>query len=371
MTSDILVIGGGLAGAATAAHLARAGRCVVLVERERGPHDKVCGEFLAPQAQRSLEGLGIDITALGAEPIDRVRLAAAGDVIERELPFRGAGLPRRVLDEVVLQRASDSGAEIRRGCRVVALSRTTDGWQARLDGGESETARTVVLATGKHDLRGFRRPAGLHRDLVGFRQHFRLSAAQAVALGGSVELALFAGGYAGLQPAGEGNANLCLVVRRQVLARLGAWPALLAAIVAEGGLLAQRLDGAVACRHRPSAVSAIPYGAVQWRAGGLWRVGDQAAVMPSFAGEGMALALRSAELAAAMLCRGMTPEAFQRRLAMAATPRVIAASALSHLLVAPAGQSTAMALALLCPALLSGTARATRLSLRTVSAFVT
>ncbi|HLY58791.1 MAG TPA: FAD-dependent oxidoreductase [Stellaceae bacterium] len=371
MSGEILVIGGGLAGAAAAAHLARAGRQVTLVERERGPHDKVCGEFLAPQAQLSLEELGIDIATLGAAPIACVRLAAGDDVIERQLPFPAVGLPRRVLDEAVLRRAGDCGADIRRGCRVVALSRSDSGWQARLDSGEIMTARTVVLATGKHDLRGFRRPAGLHRDLVGFRQHFTLSTSQAAALGGSVELALFSGGYAGLQPAGEGRANLCLVVRGGVLLRLGSWPALLEAIAAEVGLLAKRLDGAVACGARPSAVASIPYGAVRWRAGGLWRVGDQAAVMPSFAGEGMALALRSAELAAAMLCRGMTPEAFQRRLAMAAAPRVVGASVLSHLLVAPAGQRIAMVLGRLCPPLLSGTARATRLPLLTESGFVT
>ena len=78
MKREIVVIGGGLAGAAAATHLARAGHDVLLLERTTGPHDKVCGEFLSYEAQEELEDLGVDLRALGAVPIGSVRVQRGG-----------------------------------------------------------------------------------------------------------------------------------------------------------------------------------------------------------------------------------------------------------------------------------------------------
>ena len=75
MTDRLLVVGGGIAGAALAIPLAEAGWRVTLVEREAGPHDKVCGEFLSREARLYLRALGIDPATLGAVPIQRVRVA--------------------------------------------------------------------------------------------------------------------------------------------------------------------------------------------------------------------------------------------------------------------------------------------------------
>jgi len=61
MPADVLVVGGGVAGGAVAAYLARAGRHVVLLERKNGPHDKVCGEFVSGEAADYLRVLDIDV----------------------------------------------------------------------------------------------------------------------------------------------------------------------------------------------------------------------------------------------------------------------------------------------------------------------
>ena len=74
--NETLVLGGGLAGAGAASLLAAAGRPVRLLEREPGPHHKVCGEFLSVEAQRDLERIGLDIARLGPVPIGGVRLVS-------------------------------------------------------------------------------------------------------------------------------------------------------------------------------------------------------------------------------------------------------------------------------------------------------
>ena len=88
MTTDALVAGGGLAGAAVAIDLARAGRRVVLIEREPGPHDKVCGEFLSYEACHYLERLQISPAALGAVQLHSVRLVQGHRPVTAKLPFR-------------------------------------------------------------------------------------------------------------------------------------------------------------------------------------------------------------------------------------------------------------------------------------------
>jgi len=389
--AEVLVAGGGLAGSAAAIALARGGRDVVLVEREARPQHKVCGEFLSREALAYLRALGVDVEALGAVPITAVRLARADGVgergglsdyvprpkirtwgtptIEAWLPFRAMSLTRLRLDEELLRLAVEAGVQVVRGRSVERVEADGGGWCVRLNGRENATATTnaVFLATGKHDLRGWARPAGRQNDLVAFKMYWRLDAAQAAALDGHVELILYCGGYAGLQPVEEGAANLCCLIERGELQRLGGrWEKLLAAMLAQSAHLRERLEGAEALLERPLAVSAIPYGLVRERAEGLWRLGDQAAVIPSFTGDGMSIALHTGLLAARMYLGGESAESFQRRAHGELSRQVGLATWLSRGLVEhPALLSAA---ARIWPGALQWVAAGTRISARAMPA---
>ena len=187
--------------------------------------------------------------------------------------------------------------------------------------GSTLSARDAFLATGKHDLRGWKRPPGRQNDLVAFKMHWRVSAAQTAALAASIELFLFPGGYAGLELVESGIANLCLVVRRRHLALLdNRWDLLLSTLRSDFLTLHQRLAGAQACWDRPLAVASIPYGYVRSRGIGPWCLGDQAAVISSFSGDGIAIALHSARLAAECSLAGQTSSQFQSRPSRATSP---------------------------------------------------
>ena len=361
--TEAVVIGGGLAGAALATRLGRAGREVLLLEREAEPVHKVCGEFVSREAGLYLASLGVDLAALGAVAIDAVTLCARQAEIDVPLPFTATSLSRRVLDEALLRCAASAGVTIRRGAKVVELSRGSRGWNVRLEDGAFVAAGAVFLATGKHDLRSHKRPAGLQDDLVAFKLHWRLAPDQAATLERHVELVLFEGGYAGLEPIEGGLANLCLLVRRKRLRALGQrWENVLTAIRAESPHLDARFTGAEPCWPKPLALSSIPYGHVQRRADGLWRLGDQAAVIPSFSGDGMSIALHSAELAAATYLDGGSADAYQRKLARDVTGQVLLATILSHGLVRRPAQSALSAAARLWPGLVSTVAFHTRVS---------
>jgi len=361
MVKPVLIIGGGLAGAAAATGLARRGRAVTLLEREAGPHEKVCGEFLSPEACSDLDKLGLSAERLGGAPIDHVRIHHGTRTVEARLPFLARGLSRAVLDEALLEQADAAGAEIRRGVRVNGASADT---VTASDG--HYPAAQILLATGKHELRGHARTAPATREgYVGFKMHWRLPARALAELGSAIELTMIGGGYAGLQRVGTREANLCLVVSRARLAALGgSWDALLPALLAQPALR-QRLEDAEPLFPRPLAIANLPYGYVHDpRDDGpapFWRLGDQAAMTASLTGDGMAIALRSGRLAAACLKQGADAAGFHQRLRAHVGPQLRAAMRLQHWSEAPAALHLAMLAGRLWPGLLGWAARQTRL----------
>lgn len=308
-----LIAGGGPAGSAAAIVLAgRHGR-PLLIERHRDPHDVVCGGFLGWDALAALERLGLDAIVLGARPIGRMRLIAGDRIAEADLPRQAAGLSRRILDEALLAHAAKAGAAIERGTAI----RGADERTLRLADGATIAGDALFLATGKHELRGLARPGRSEDDLaIGLRTRLAPSAALGAGLNGVIELHLFRGGYAGLLLQEDGSANLCLSVARSRLGgRNGA--ALIADLAREAPRLAERFGSAAAIAPW-QAIAAVPYG---WRARttvpGLFRIGDQSAVIASLAGDGVAIALRSGQDAAAAWLRDGADGAirFQHRFA--------------------------------------------------------
>lgn len=362
MTDEVLVVGGGLAGACAAIALARGGRRVTLFEREAAPAHKVCGEFLSAEALRSLARLGVSPEALGAVRIDTVRVASRSHTFAAPLPFEALSLTRCALDEALLCAAADAGVRVLRGCNVEGADRESDRWRLRLRGG-SASAKDVFLANGKHDLRGHARPAGVQGDLVAFKMYWRLAPAQRNGLDRGVELLLFRGGYAGLQPVEGGLANLCCVIRKPALRELGGrWENVLAHMRDECPHLSQRLRDAVAVLDRPLAVSPIPYGYVRRSTEpGLWALGDQAAVIPSFTGDGMSVALHSGWLAARMLLANRSSAEYQSTLHHHVGQQVQRATLLSRAMVSRAGQTASAMLLRAWPGALSAIAKGTRL----------
>jgi flavin-dependent dehydrogenase len=316
MQDDVLVIGGGVAGCAAAIALSRKGRGVTLIEREPTPRHKVCGEFLSGEALEDLHALGIDVASLGAVPIHSVRLAAARRAAEAPLPFPAASLTRKALDTALIAEAIAAGVRVERGRSVLTLSQTTsNAWRATLDDGSTREAATAFLATGKHDLRGYTRPKDPQR-WVAFKMYFRLAPAQAVELARTSELMLYPGGYGGIQPVERGIANLCWVVQQRYLARVGnRWENFLAKMQHDCPHLAMRLAGAEPLLAKPIAITHIPYGFLRRTTeDGLYCIGDQAAVIPSFTGDGISIALHTARRAAAAYLAAEPAPAFQAKL---------------------------------------------------------
>ena len=313
MRRSALIVGGGPAGSAAAITLARGGQVPLLVERTRETGDALCGGFISWRTIESLEWLGIDPDTLTPARITRARIFAAGRCGEAPLPRPALAVSRRRLDTLLLTQAEVLGVAIERGIAVRSIversASTTDG--ATID------ADALFVASGKHDVRGSARPADARGNdpTLGLRVRLAPSPTLQRLVGDAIELHLFDRGYCGIVLQEDGSANACMAVHRSRLREAGSPEALLRHLASESPQLADRLASGWS---GIDAVANVPYG---WRTtttqAGVFRLGDQAAVIPSLAGEGMGIALASGHSAAlSLLGRGASQApAWQQRFA--------------------------------------------------------
>lgn len=330
MIRDVVIAGGGPAGASMAIRLAREGLDVVVLDRARFPRDKPCGEFLSPAATPILADLGVAdrVEAAGAARIGRVRVFPPGaDPLDLEFPREadvppwGYALTRRRLDAILIDAARAAGAEVVENTvvegpwldegRVVGIrARDVDGNRRALG------ARLVVGAGGRNDpiARGLalqRRGRRRRWDLLAHRRDDRSEPT-----GGSLDpeacwCGLYLGEddrYVAAAPVEGGRVNVNAVVGRSALRRdPDPEAAYRRALAAD-----PRLDRWT--RRAPDeAVSATDVTALTTHTAvhdGALVVGDAALFLDPFTGQGIFLALRSAELAARTvveaLARGRT-----------------------------------------------------------------
>jgi flavin-dependent dehydrogenase len=307
MHYDVAIIGAGVAGACAAIELSRAGATVLLLEKEKGPHHKVCGEFISGECLPVLNQLGIDFEALGATHIHQVVLRAGRASLPSALPFAARGLSRLALDHQLITSAEDAGAHVARGVLVKQVLPTSYAFTSHPPSfaietsQESYTARQVFLATGKHDLKALHVRQGRETNAVGFKRHAQLPASVMAELEGQVELFIFSGGYAGLSLIEAGLANFCFILDRHTLKTVGSgWEQLTHYLTRQNARLQRLLDTAQWHWSKPLAIAYIPYGYLYQNAlPDTFVLGDQFCVIPSLTGDGISQAVFTAQQAVA------------------------------------------------------------------------
>lgn len=307
MTPDVVIAGGGPAGAFAATMLARAGARVVLLDRETFPRHKLCGDTLNPGAIALLQAAGLagPIAAHGL-PLDGMLVTGASGVSIRGTygeGLVGRAWARRHLDHHLLAAAAHAGADIRTGVRVQAPVVDDEGRvvgvRARRTGGGDELVRGrwTIAADGR------RSALALALGLIGHPVRPRRWAIGTYAegvegVGRFGEMHVRAGHYIGVAPAEDGLANLCLVTSS--LEQMADPAARFWRAVRHDPLLRER------CAHARQVAPVVTLGplAVDARAcgaPGLLLAGDAAGFVDPMTGDGLHLALRGGQLAAEAL----------------------------------------------------------------------
>jgi menaquinone-9 beta-reductase len=288
---DIAVVGGGPAGSVCAAFCSRAGLRTLVLEREKFPREKVCGDCLNPSVWPVLNRLDLAgrVRALSHAKLARVEfIAIGGRKVIVDLPSGDASefaIKRSLFDKLLLKRAGEFGAQIREEATVTALT-NNDSWKIETAGGEKFAAQVLVGADGRNSTVArlcnlLPRP---ERERIALQSHLRLPDN----FRNRVVLQLLPHGYAGLSPVNDEELNVCLVAKPRNINALKSWAT-------------QHFN--VSRDHTWRTITPLTRAPIPPIHENLFLIGDAARVVEPFTGEGIFYAMRSGELAATAIAR--------------------------------------------------------------------
>lgn len=316
---DVLVVGAGPGGSATAYHLAQHGLDVMLVEKAAFPREKVCGDGLTPRAVNALLRMGIDVDDPGFERIDGLRIYSRRVTLElpwpdlHDFPPFGLVRSRGEFDELLARRAEKAGAILRERTEATSPVVDDDGWvtgvRVRTEGGDEETirARFVVASDGASSR--FATQVGVRRDEsrplgIAARRYFRVERDPGPWFESWLDLwdgdALLPG-YGWLFPLADGSINLGAGLLNTFkgfkdLSAQRVFDAFTRMLPADWNVTEATAEGRTLSGPLPMGLNRVPVAVP-----GMLLVGDAAGVVNPWNGEGIAYAMESGEMAAELL----------------------------------------------------------------------
>jgi len=286
---DVAIVGGGPAGSSCGAFCAAAGLRTAILEREKFPREKVCGDCINPACWPILRRLEV-AERMGNLPhgkLSRVDfIGITGHRVSIALPVdenAEIAIKRSFFDNLLLERARELGTTVFESATVTALTSPdprNQHWRITV-GDQVVKSRTLVAADGRNST--IARLCGLlprsAKERIALQSHLPLPDQ----FGDRVVLEFRPEGYSGQAPVGDGQLNVCLVSVPKQVASLRAW--------------AEKRFG-ISPKHSWRTITPLTRQPISPAQPLLFFVGDAARVVEPFTGEGIYYALASGELAA-------------------------------------------------------------------------
>lgn len=291
---DVIIIGGGLAGLTAAVHLAKAGFQTVVIEKQKYPHHKVCGEYVSNEIIPYLQHLGIRLPQ--EVQINTLELSTReGTLITAPLPLGGIGISRYAFDYLLYQKAQELGVFFVFD-RVTEVSFSQDYFTVYAGQQRLYKSALVIGAYGKRALldkqlnRSF-----IHKKSawIGVKAHYHYDAFPKH----KVALHNFDGGYAGLSKTETGAVNCCYLASYKSFKQEKDITAFNANVVSMNPHLETFLKEATPIFKTPLTIAQISFHAKQAVEGHILMCGDTAGLIHPLCGNGMAMAIHAAKIA--------------------------------------------------------------------------
>ncbi len=319
---DVVIVGAGPAGSAAAITLCQRRRRVLVLERESFPRRKVCGAFLASDAEPHLARLGVlaAVRGKGPEIITQGSIhLPGGSSAPLALTAPAMSLSRFVFDDLLAARAREVGAAMRFGARVVSTQGRPGAHRVAWTTGPGEAehveASAVIGAWGRWDALD----RSLDRSFLRGRPFFGWSGellGDSRRLAERVRLYLFRGGYCGLSRVEGGAVNLAGVVSQHARRKAGpTWEALLGAVSSENPALDRDLELLEPGPHGFLGTGPVFFTEKPPVENGVLMAGDAAGMLDPFSGQGQSAALASGILAGETVEAALAGEFTMDRLA--------------------------------------------------------
>ena len=298
MIYDAIAIGAGLSGCSAAIQLAKRGYRVLLLEQSHYPMHKLCGEFLSIEVTEAFENLGIleQVRKVGAHPINRAYLTtASGASFRSDLPSAALGLSRYQLDLMLFQRSQALNVDCQDNTKVIGVAgNLQEGFTVNTSKGEFR-GRLVLGAFGKRsplDRTLNRKFMQQRSPWIAYKGHFT-----DVDIADVIELHSFPNGYCGLSQIETGEINVCWIAHERVMKEPTHKGLDIPESLAKNPVLADRFHKMKRVSTSLQGLSQITFALKGNFHSDICMIGDTAGMITPLCGDGMAMALRSAEIA--------------------------------------------------------------------------
>lgn len=307
---DILVIGGGLAGLTTALHLSQNKFKVGLIEKNTYPNHKVCGEYVSNEVLPYLNSLNIFPFKEGAKKISSFQMSDInGRTIKAELPLGGFGISRFAFDNLLYNSVKENAEVIFDS--ATELSFAEDKFIVKTQKGDFFLSHYVVGAFGKRsnmDIFLKREFIQQKTPWLAVKSHFEYEFPN-----DRVALHNFKGGYCGLSKTESNVVNACYLTTLNSFKKHGNIETFQEKEISLNPHMKKFYDEAVPLFEKPLTISQISFDSKNPVENHVFMVGDSAGLIHPLCGNGMAMAIRSAQLLSELFLEAKKENAIDRR----------------------------------------------------------
>lgn len=309
--TDIIIIGGGLAGLVSAIHLSKAGLSVILIEKNEYPKHKVCGEYVSNEVLPYLQQLGADPMTTGAKKINRFLLSTTrGKTAETKLPLGGFGVSRYTLDHFLFQKAIQNNCTVLQDT-VTDVHFEKDRFRVLTKDENELAAKMVIGAFGKRsnmDVKLDRAFIKNKSPFVAVKTHLQGDFPEDL-----VALHNFKGGYCGISTVENGDLNACYIANYKSFQQYRNIDAFREEVLYKNPLLRSVFENSVPVLEQPLTISQVSFSNKTIIENHMLMCGDAAGMIHPLCGNGMAMAIHSAKIASELIISYFNKKIISRR----------------------------------------------------------
>jgi flavin-dependent dehydrogenase len=298
---DVIIIGGGLAGLTSAIHLAKHLSRVMVIEKNKFPRHKVCGEYISNEVLPYLQYLELNPFQLGAKRIEKFELSTPNNnLIHCKLPLGGFGISRYKIDKALAEKAKRSGVQILQAT-VTDINFKNDEFIVEASGNSTFKSKIVIGAYGKRSGIDIK----LRRDFI--RKKSPYLAVKTHVRGDFpndlVALHNFNGGYCGASKVEDDSINLCYITDYKSFKKYKNISEFQERVIYKNKNLKSIFENSREVFKSPLTISQISFAKKQPVEQHILMCGDTAGLIHPLCGNGMSMAIRSAQIASQLILK--------------------------------------------------------------------
>jgi len=295
MSFNVIIVGGGLAGLASATHLSKKGLSVLLIEKHEYPKHKVCGEYISNEVLPYLNALDFNPFDYGAKNIVDFTLSTPGSrSITTKLTTGGFSISRYCIDWELSKKAKQYGAEILH-VNVTDIQFKNNQFEVFTNQNKQYTSELVIGSFGKRsnlDVQMSRDFIQKPSPFLGVKAHYKGDFPE-----DAVGLHNFEGGYCGVSKVENDHINVCYIADFKSFKEYKNIDDFQQKVLSQNKYLKKVFDTYELAFEKPLSISQVSFSEKQPVENHILMCGDSSGMIHPLAGNGMSMAIRAAQMA--------------------------------------------------------------------------